>query len=164
MSNSAEAYAKGVGQTQTLIQMKSASPEWSGLQVPFVAGKRFFILSPPMLSTTNQRFLPEFFRIFVRLEKMAGDFFPATLWVVKTQPVLRSAGGYLHQLDRWWRFETRRVSKMQKGLFLSARQTRLPQNRIALCPEFESRTTVFLTAPPGSAKFKKALVLIINDL
>ena len=37
-----------------------------------------------------------FFRFFVRLEKTVGEFFPATLWVVIIQQILRSAGGYYH--------------------------------------------------------------------
>jgi len=88
---------------------------------------------------------------------MVGEFFPATLWEVKLPPILSSADGYLHQLDRGWRFETRRVSKMQKGLFLSARQTRRPQNRVAFCQWFESRTTEFLTAP-RLGKVQKGIV------
>ena len=58
-----------------------------------------------------------FFRFFVRLRKMVGEFFPATLWVVIIQPILSSAERYYHQLDRGWRFETRPCFKLHPALF-----------------------------------------------
>ena len=60
---------------------------------------------------------PFFFRFFVRLGKMAGEFFPATLWVVIIQQILRSEGRYYHQLDRGWRFPTRPCFKPHPANF-----------------------------------------------
>lgn len=85
-----------------------------------------------LLSETNKRILTALVRynlnavilnkcdrFFVRLEKTVGEFFPATLWVVIIQPILRSAGRYYHQLDRGWWFQTRPCFKPHPALFLS---------------------------------------------
>ena len=78
--------------------------------------------SPPISSPQREAAAsgpagPFFFRFFVRLGKMAGEFFPATLWVVIIQQILRSEGRYYHQLDRGWRFPTRPCFKPHPANF-----------------------------------------------
>ena len=62
-----------------------------------------------------------FFRFFVRLEKTVGEFFPATLWVVIIQPILRLVMGLSRRLEERWAKDCRGRGcvSFRRGLRLS---------------------------------------------